>query len=125
MSIADELKYDDNGLVTGIVQDADSGEVLMVAYMNREAVEQTLATGKTHFYSRSRKKQWLKGESSGHIQKVREIRVDCDKDALLLKVDQAGGACHMGFYSCFFRKIDQTGRLVEVGKKVFNPDDVY
>jgi len=125
MSIADSLKYDDKGLVTAVVQDVDSGEVLMVAYMNKDAVEKTLSTGKAHYYSRSRKKQWLKGESSGHIQLVREIYVDCDMDALVIKAEQKGGACHTGYFSCFYRKIEESGCLGEVGRKVFDPDKVY
>ena len=125
MSIPDSLKYDANGLVTAVIQDAETNEVLMVAFMDREAVEKTLETGKAHFYSRSRKKLWLKGESSGHVQLVREVFVDCDMDALVVRVEQKGGACHKGFYSCFYRKIDASGELREVGRKVFDPGDVY
>ena len=113
-----EIKGD---LVPAIVQDAESGEVLMLAYMNREALAKTLETGKAHFWSRSRKKLWLKGESSGHFQKVVEARIDCDQDAILLKVIQEGGACHTGYRSCFYRDLE--GNVV--GEKVFDPDEVY
>ena len=113
-----EIKGD---LVPAIVQDAESGEVLMLAYMNREALAKTLETGKAHFWSRSRKKLWLKGESSGHFQKVVEARIDCDQDAILLKVVQVGGACHTGYRSCFYRDLE--GNVV--GEKVFDPDEVY
>jgi phosphoribosyl-AMP cyclohydrolase len=94
------------GLVPAIVQDHDTGEVLMLAYMNQEAWHRTLATGRAHFWSRSRQKLWCKGETSGHIQEIREVYVDCDLDAVLLKVRQVGGAaCHEGYRSCFYRKV--------------------
>ena len=102
--LAQTLKFDANGLVPAIVQDATSGEVLMMAWMNREALDRTLETGKTHFFSRSRNKLWLKGESSGHVQHVKSIRLDCDGDTLLIQVEQVGAACHEGYYSCFFRE---------------------
>lgn len=114
------LKYE-NGLILGVVQDEASKEVLMCAYMNREALEKTVETGIAHFWSRSRQKLWKKGEVSGHIQKVKEIRVDCDLDSLLLLVEQVGGACHMGYRSCFYRNLE--GKIV--GEKVFEPEDVY
>jgi phosphoribosyl-AMP cyclohydrolase len=123
----DSLKYDENGLVSAIIQDAASGEVLMFAFTNRDALEKTLATGKMHFWSRSRKKLWLKGEESGHVQEVAEVRADCDRDALLIKVRQHGGACHTGYRSCFFTKLEglDGGSVVEDGVKVFEPKDVY
>ncbi|WP_319477764.1 phosphoribosyl-AMP cyclohydrolase [Marispirochaeta aestuarii] len=93
-----------NGLVSAIAQDADSKEVLMCAFMNREAFEATLATGYAHYYSRSRDSLWKKGESSGHLQKIREIRVDCDQDCVLMLVEQTGAACHTGRRSCFYRR---------------------
>lgn len=124
MAWYDELKYDANGLIPAIIQDVDNDQVLMVAYMNRESLLDTLKTGKTHFWSRSRQKYWMKGESSGHIQEVREIYVDCDADTLLIKVTQHVAACHVGFRSCFYRKLEND-TLVEVGQKVFNEDDVY
>jgi phosphoribosyl-AMP cyclohydrolase len=116
----DTLKYE-NGLVLAIVQDRVSREVLMCAYMSREAFEKTVETGIAHFWSRSRQKLWKKGETSGHVQKVKEIRIDCDLDSVLLLVDQVGGACHMGYRSCFYRNLE--GKIV--GEKVFEPDDVY
>lgn len=108
-------------LIPAIAQDFSTGEVLMLAYMNDEALQKTRETGVAHYWSRSRKKLWLKGESSGHIQRIKEIRVDCDQDAILLLVEQEGGACHTGYRSCFYRTVD--GKIV--GEKVFEPDDVY
>jgi len=119
------LKFDANGLIPAIVQDAGSGEVLMMAWMNREAVEKTVASGKTHFYSRSRNKLWLKGESSGHVQHVKSLRTDCDKDTLLIKVEQVGAACHDGYYSCFYREHQPKADWKIVGKKIFDPQKVY
>ncbi len=114
-------------LVIAIAQDQETGEVLMVAYMNHEAFMKTVETGKAHYWSTSRNQLWLKGESSGHIQEVNEIFTDCDQDALLLKVKQIGAACHEGYYSCFFRKVsDKNGfKLQIVKKKVFTPEKVY
>ncbi|MHB8117539.1 MAG: phosphoribosyl-AMP cyclohydrolase [Methanothrix sp.] len=108
-------------LIPAIAQDAKTGEVLMLAYMNDEALAKTKATGKAHYWSRSRKKLWLKGESSGHFQRVLEIRIDCDEDAVLLLIEQEGGACHTGYRSCFYRTLDG----IIVGEKVFDPEDVY
>lgn len=104
MNIIDSIKFDSNGLVTAIAQDVKTNRVLMVAYMNRETLDETLATGTMVYYSRSRKKRWRKGDTSGHFQTVREARIDCDGDALLFLVDQRGAACHKGYFSCFFRK---------------------
>lgn len=116
-----------NGLVPAVVQDFESGDVLMLAYMNRESWQKTLVTGKAHFWSRSRSSLWLKGESSGHFQVVREVRIDCDNDTVLLKVDQIGGAaCHTGHRSCFYRKMTEAvGEFVVVGERVFDPKEVY
>ncbi len=118
-----------NGLVPAVVQDYETGEVLMVAYMNRLSWEKTLETKKAHFWSRSRESLWLKGETSGHVQIVREVRIDCDEDTVLLKVDQIGGAaCHTGHRSCFYRKMDQSAGeegFVVIGEKVFDPKEVY
>ncbi|UCD14790.1 MAG: phosphoribosyl-AMP cyclohydrolase [Candidatus Omnitrophota bacterium] len=100
-----QLKFDDKGLIPAIIQDVKSGDVLMVAYMNKEALKATLQEKRTCFYSRSRKVLWRKGETSGHIQKIKSIYYDCDKDALLIKVEQKGVACHTGEWSCFYRKI--------------------
>ncbi len=113
------------GLVPAVVQDYETNEVLMLAYMNRESWHKTLETGKAHYWSRSRDSLWLKGEQSGNFQIVREIRIDCDEDTVLLKVDQIGGAaCHTGHRSCFYRRMVD-GDFVVVGKKVFNPEEVY
>lgn len=126
MKIERELKFDENGLITAIIQDVRTNEVLMVAHMNRDALMKTVESGMTHFWSRSRKKLWLKGESSGHTQTVRGIFVDCDGDALLIKVDQKGGACHTGYRSCFYRTLAPGDAGFEiVGEKVFEPDKVY
>jgi phosphoribosyl-AMP cyclohydrolase len=114
-----------DGLVTAIVQDAETGEVLMVAHMNREALEETLATGRAVYFSRSRGRLWRKGEESGNIQHVRAVYVDCDGDAVLLKVEQVGGAaCHEGYPSCFFRQITADEMKI-VAERVFDPKDVY
>ena len=104
MSLLDGIKFNDAGLVPAIAQDATTGRVLMMAWMNEEAVEQTLATGFAHYYSRSRKKQWKKGESSGHVQKVEQMFLDCDGDTLLLKIEQTGPACHTNRESCFYKQ---------------------
>ncbi|MFP8955144.1 phosphoribosyl-AMP cyclohydrolase [Natrialbaceae archaeon A-CW3] len=116
-----EVDFDDDGLVPAIAQDADSGAVLMLAYVSPEALEATLETGVAHYYSRSREELWQKGKTSGHTQAVREVRVDCDADALLYRVEQAGGACHTGHRSCFYRTIGGEN----VGEQVFDPDAVY
>jgi phosphoribosyl-AMP cyclohydrolase len=113
------------GLVPAVAQDADTGEVLMLAWMNREAFEETLRTGRACYYSRSRGKLWRKGEESGHVQEVREVFVDCDADTVLLKVHQIGGAaCHEGYKSCFFRRVEND-ELKVVGEWVFDPARVY
>jgi phosphoribosyl-AMP cyclohydrolase len=115
----------DDGLLPAIAQDADSGEVLMMAYMNAESYAETLATGRAVYYSRSRKKLWRKGEESGNVQLVRAVFVDCDRDTILLRVDQVGGAaCHEGYKSCFFREVTADGLKV-VGQRVFDPAEVY
>ena len=104
--LLNELKFDDRGLIPVVTQDCRTDEVLMVAYMNREALNKTLETGKVHYWSRSRNKLWLKGETSGHFQQVRSISIDCDGDSLLVKAEQKGAACHTGHHSCFYRKLD-------------------
>ena len=114
-----------NGLVPVIVQDYQSHEVLMMAYMNQEAWEKTQETGKAHYYSRSRRALWLKGEESGHYQEVAEVFIDCDNDTLLLRVKQlGGGACHMGYRSCFFRKRDKEDWTI-TEERIFKPEEVY
>jgi phosphoribosyl-AMP cyclohydrolase len=113
------------GLITAVAQDFCTGEVLMVAFMNPEAWEATLATGRATYYSRSRKKLWVKGETSGHIQIVREILIDCDDDAIVLKIEQSGGAaCHTGHRSCFHKRY-QNGSVQIVGQPIFDPKEVY
>ncbi|MGE0083956.1 MAG: phosphoribosyl-AMP cyclohydrolase [Desulfococcaceae bacterium] len=121
-----ELCFDKmGGLVPAIAQDFESGEVLMLAFMNREAWEHTLSTGLATYYSRSRNTLWIKGKTSGHVQHVKEIRVDCDNDTVLLKVEQVGGAaCHTGHRSCFFQKIEN-GEVKIIGEPVFDPKEVY
>ena len=115
-----------NGLVPAVCQDFKTGKVLMVAFMNKESFEKTLKEGKACYYSRSRKKLWLKGEESGNFQIVKEILIDCDNDCVLLKVKQVGNAaCHTGYESCFFKKILKNGKIRVVGKKVFDPEKVY
>jgi len=117
-----ELKYDANGLVPAIIQDAENNEVLMMAYMNKTSLEKTIETGYTYFWSRSRQKYWKKGETSGHVQEVKAVLFDCDKDTVLIKVIQHGpGACHTGHRSCFFTDI--TGK--EITQKVFSETEIY
>ncbi|MDR0828455.1 MAG: phosphoribosyl-AMP cyclohydrolase [Desulfovibrio sp.] len=113
------------GLIPAIAQDAESGEVLMLAYMNEEAWKKTLESGEAHYWSRSRKSLWHKGGTSGHVQKVKSIRLDCDSDALLLGIKQIGGAaCHEGYQSCFFREL-RDGAVNICSPHVFNPEEVY
>ncbi len=131
------FRHEINGekLITAIAQDINTNEILMIAHMNHEALEKTIQTGKAHYWSTSRNKLWLKGESSGHTQEVKEILVDCDMDSIVLKIKQTGAACHEGYYSCFFRSINfkNTTNInelqdeeVEINqKRIINPDDVY
>ncbi len=122
--ITDKIKWDANGLVPVVVQDERTRDVVMVAYMNAEAVELTVATRKAHYYSRSRQKLWLKGETSGHYQEVRSLFLDCDGDTLLLVVNQTVAACHTGYWSCFYRTWKDEG-WTAVGEKVFDEKTVY
>ena len=119
------IRWTPDGLVPAIVQDAETHEVLMMAWMDRDAIRRTLATGQTHFYSRSRRKIWHKGETSGHLQHVESLWVDCDADVLLIKARQVGGACHEGYRSCFFRRVDREGRLEVAATPVFEAESVY
>jgi phosphoribosyl-AMP cyclohydrolase len=120
-----KVNWSEDGLVPAIAQDAATGRVLMVAWMNREALKQTWQQGEAIYWSRSRKKMWHKGEESGHIQKVKEIRLDCDGDVILLQVEQTGGiACHTGRESCFFSKLEN-GKWVETDPVLKNPDEIY
>jgi len=116
-----EMDFGENGRIPAVAQDAETGEVLMLAYVTPEALERTRETGRAHYYSRSRDELWEKGATSGHVQRVEEVRVDCDGDSLLYVVEQEGGACHTGYESCFHRTADGE----HVGEKVFDPDDVY
>jgi phosphoribosyl-AMP cyclohydrolase len=125
MDWLDKVKWDANGLVPAIAQEASSGRVLMVAWMNRAALEQTVAGGEAVYWSRSRRKMWHKGEESGHVQKVREVRLDCDEDVILLSVEQVGGiACHTGRNSCFFQKYED-GSWVATDPVIKDPKDIY
>jgi phosphoribosyl-AMP cyclohydrolase len=122
----DNLKYDANGLIPAIIQDATTGQVLVMFWMNKEALEKTITTGKVHSYSRSRKRLAMKGETSGHIQTVKSVQTDCDKDVVLIKVEQVGAACHEGYYSCFYRQYEPAGEDWKiVGARLFDPDHVY
>ncbi|NVM57128.1 MAG: phosphoribosyl-AMP cyclohydrolase [Desulfobacterales bacterium] len=113
------------GLIPTIVQDFRTGEVLMLAFMNEEAWQETLKTGRATYWSRTRQELWVKGKTSGHVQLIKEIRIDCDDDTVLLKVEQAGGAaCHTGYRSCFFKKVED-GQTRVVGEKIFEPKEVY
>lgn len=122
-----DLQFNAQGLIPAIVQDVDTGSVLMMGWMNRDAVTATLSTGKATFYSRSRDKMWVKGESSGHVQQVVEFRVDCDQDTVLLRCKSHGPCCHVGYQTCFYRAGDTGGgdRLRFVEQKVFDPESVY
>jgi phosphoribosyl-AMP cyclohydrolase len=117
-------KFDANGLITAIAQDAKTGQILMAAYMNKEALDLTISTGRATFYSRSRKKLWTKGEESGHFQKVEQILVDCDQDCIVLKVSVDAGQCHTGRQSCFYRQVEG-GKLKFIAEKVYDPKQVY
>jgi phosphoribosyl-AMP cyclohydrolase len=125
LPFSDALKWNDEGLIPAIVQDAENGEVLMMAWMDEPALRDTLATGQTHFFSRSRRSHWHKGATSGHVQYVESISIDCDGDVLLIKARQIGGACHEGYRSCFFRRVDGAGQLEIAAAPVFDAASVY
>jgi phosphoribosyl-AMP cyclohydrolase len=120
-------RFDANGLITAVAQDAKTGQVLMVAHMNRQALDLTIQTGYATYFSRSRRRLWKKGEQSGHLQKVRQILIDCDQDCLILKVNVDAGQCHVGYQSCFYRalKNDSPDRLESIAEKVYDPKEVY
>jgi len=124
-SFLDTVKFDKEGLVPAIAQDAETGKVLMLAYMNRESLEITLKERKMCYWSRSRKELWRKGATSGNTQDVKEILIDCDGDALVFKVTQTGGACHTGYESCFFRKVEDDGSFQIVDKLMFDAEEAY
>jgi phosphoribosyl-AMP cyclohydrolase len=119
----DQVKWDERGLVPVVAQDYETKDVLMVAYMNEEALDLTLKTNKVHYYSRSRKKIWFKGEESGHTQEVKSILIDCDNDTILIMIDQKVAACHTGYRRCFYRMWDKGWKIV--GKKIFDEKKVY
>lgn len=126
MSVLDDLKYDANGLIPAIIQEQSTRRVLMMAWMNRASLEKTINTGKTHFWSRSRGKFWMKGETSGHTQAVREISMDCDGDTLLIQVEQTGAACHEGYKSCFFRSLNDGGKGLKITEpQLETPEQMY
>jgi len=121
---ASALKFDDQGLIPAVICDHQTNEVLMVGYMNAESFQQTVESGRATFWSRSRRKLWVKGETSGHLQEVKWIRLDCDGDCLLVGVDQVGAACHLGYRSCFFRELRE-GHWEIIAEKVFDPEKTY
>jgi phosphoribosyl-AMP cyclohydrolase len=126
MSLLDQLRFTRDGLIPAIVQEESTGRVLMMAWMNRAALERTMELGKTVFWSRSRQRYWVKGETSGHVQKVRNIAFDCDGDTLLIQVEQVGAACHEGYKSCFFRSAGAKGETVEITEpRLRDPEEVY
>jgi phosphoribosyl-AMP cyclohydrolase len=126
MSFLEQLKFDANGLIPAIIQERKTGRVLMMAWMNRESIESTIKSGKTHFWSRSRQKFWMKGESSGHTQSVKDVAFDCDGDTLLIQVDQIGAACHEGYQSCFFRSVEPGGTGIKITEpRLLNPEQIY
>jgi len=126
MSLFENLKFDANGLIPAIVQEHRTGRVLMMAWMNRASLEKTIETGKTCFWSRSRQKFWIKGETSGHVQTVKDIAFDCDGDTLLIQVEQLGAACHEGYQSCFFRSVESNGEGFRVTEsRLETPEQIY
>src|SRR5687768_6143567 len=125
MSFYDGLKFNADGLIPAIIQEQATGRVLMMAWMNRASLEKTIETGKTHFWSRSRQKYWMKGESSGHVQEIKEIFIDCDADTVLIKATQHGAACHEGYKNCFFRRHESDGEWKVHAERLMNPDDIY
>ena len=125
MKFIEKLKFNDDWLVPAIVQEEGTGRVVMMAWMNEASLKSTIETGKTHFWSRSRQKYWMKGESSGHTQDVKDIAFDCDGDTLLIQVEQHGAACHEGYKSCFFRSISGEGDFDITEERLVNPKEVY
>jgi phosphoribosyl-AMP cyclohydrolase len=126
MSFYEKLKFDANGLIPAIVQEQKSGRVVMMAWMNRPSLEKTIETGRTHFWSRSRQKFWMKGEESGNTQTVKDIAFDCDGDTLLIQVEQKGPACHEGYNSCFFRSIQGNGDRFKITEsQLLKPEEMY
>jgi phosphoribosyl-AMP cyclohydrolase len=126
MSLYDKLKFDANGLIPAIIQEQKTGRVVMMAWMNRASLADTIKTGKTHFWSRSRQKYWMKGEESGNTQTVKDLAFDCDGDVLLIQVEQNGPACHEGYNSCFFRSIEGQGTTYKITEpQILTPEQMY
>lgn len=126
MSFLEKLKFNADGLIPAIIQEQSTGRVLMMAWMNKEAIEQSVELGKTVFWSRSRQKYWVKGESSGNVQLIKDVAFDCDGDTLLLQVEQTGVACHEGYKSCFFRSVQEKGNAFAVTEpQLIKPEDMY
>ena len=125
MNFFEKLKFNDDGLIPAIIQEEETGRVLMMAWMNESSLKTTIEMGKTHFWSRSRQKYWMKGESSGHTQQVKNIAFDCDGDTLLIQVSQVEAACHEGYQSCFFRTINDAGEFNVSENRLVNPNEIY
>ena len=125
MNFFEKLKFNDDGLIPAIIQEEETGRVLMMAWMNESSLKTTIEVGKTHFWSRSRQKYWMKGESSGHTQQVKNIAFDCDGDTLLIQVSQVEAACHEGYQSCFFRTINDAGDFDVSENRLVNPNEIY
>ena len=125
MNFFEKLKFNDDGLIPAIIQEEETGRVLMMAWMNESSLKTTIEKGKTHFWSRSRQKYWMKGESSGHTQQVKSIAFDCDGDTLLIQVSQVEAACHEGYQSCFFRTINDAGEFDVSENRLVNPNEIY
>ena len=125
MSFYDQLKFNPEGLIPAIVQEQSTGRVLMMAWMNRASLEKTLETGRTYFWSRSRQRFWMKGETSGHVQRVQDVAFDCDGDTLLIQVEQTGTACHEGYKSCFFRSASEDGAFRVTEPQLETPEQIY
>jgi phosphoribosyl-AMP cyclohydrolase len=125
LNFFEKLKFNDDGLIPAIIQEEVTGRVLMMAWMNESSLKTTIEVGKTHFWSRSRQKYWMKGESSGHTQQVKNIAFDCDGDTLLIQVSQVEAACHEGYQSCFFRTINDAGEFDVSENKLVNPNEIY
>jgi phosphoribosyl-AMP cyclohydrolase len=126
MNFLEQLKFNADGLIPAIIQEQSTGRVLMMAWMNREALQRTIQEGKTVFWSRSRQKYWVKGETSGHVQRVKDVSFDCDGDTVLIQVEQTGAACHEGYQSCFFRAVNDGGASTRVTEpRLADPNDVY
>ena len=125
MKFIEKLKFNEDGLIPAIIQEESTDRVLMMAWMNEASLISTIEKGRTHFWSRSRQKYWMKGESSGHTQQVKSIAFDCDCDTLLIKVQQLGAACHEGYKSCFYRSVNDAGEFDITEERLVNPDEIY